>query len=55
MPNSIRTDTYTHDIKYNRNITPDVDDNNFESLVYKIIDSTESYLLQAQVVQVRVH
>jgi deoxyadenosine/deoxycytidine kinase len=45
MPNNIRKDLYTHDIKYNWNITPDVDDNNFEPLVNKIIDSNESYFI----------
>jgi ABC-type phosphate transport system ATPase subunit len=45
MSNNVRTDKYTHDIKYNWNITPDVDDNNFEALVNKIIDSKESYFI----------
>ena len=41
MPNNIITDKYIHDIKYNWNIIPDVDDNNFKPLVNKIIDSNE--------------
>ena len=45
MSNNIRTDLYTHDIKYNWNITPDVDDNNFEPLVNEIIESNESYFI----------
>ena len=35
MSNNFRTDKYIHDIKYNWNITPDVEDNNFEPLVKK--------------------
>ena len=45
MSNNFRTDKYIHDIKYNWNITPDVEDNNFEPLVKKIIDSNESYFI----------
>ena len=45
MSNNIRTDKYIHDIKYNWKITPDVDDNNFDPLVNKIIDSNESYFI----------
>jgi putative ribosome biogenesis GTPase RsgA len=45
MPNNIRKDLYTHDIKYNWNITPDVNDDNFEPLVNKIIDSNQSYFI----------
>jgi energy-coupling factor transporter ATP-binding protein EcfA2 len=45
MSNNFRTDKYIHDIKYNWNIAPDVEDNNFEPLVKKIIDSNESYFI----------
>ena len=45
MSNNIRTDKYIHDIKYNWNITPDIDDNNFKPLVNKIIDFNESYFI----------
>ena len=45
MSNNIRTDKYIHDIKYNWNVIPYVEDNNFEPLVNKIIDSNESYFI----------
>ena len=45
MSNNIRTDKYIHDIKYNWNVVPDVEDNNFEPLVKKILDSNESYFI----------
>jgi energy-coupling factor transporter ATP-binding protein EcfA2 len=45
MSNNFRTDKYIHGIKYNWNITPNVEDNNFEPLVTKIIDSNESYFI----------
>ena len=45
MSNNIRTEKYIHDIKYNWNVIPDVEDNNFEPLVNKIIESNESYFI----------
>ena len=39
MSNNIRKGHYVHDIKYKWNITPDVNDNNFEPLVNKIFSS----------------
>ena len=42
MSNNIRTDKY---IKYNWNIIPDGEDNNFEPLVNKIIESNESFFI----------
>ena len=46
MSNSKRTEKYIHDIKYEWNITPDVDNNNFEPLVDKIINSNASCTIQ---------
>ena len=45
MSNNMRTDNYIHDIKYNWNVIPDVEDNNFELWINKIIDSNESYFI----------
>ena len=45
MSNNIRTEKYIHDIKYNWNVIPDVEDNNFEPLISKIIYSNESYFI----------
>ena len=45
MPNNIRKEQYVHDIKYRWNMTPDVDDNNFEPLVNKIFSSNQSWFI----------
>ena len=45
MPNNIRTEHYVHDIKYQWNITPDIKDNNFEPLVDKILNSSQSWFI----------
>ncbi len=41
MSNNIRTDKFSHDIKFNWKITPDGDDNNFDDNNF-VDDNNES-------------
>ena len=42
LQQSLRTDIYSFDAYYNWRTTPDVEDNNFKPLVYKIINNNHS-------------
>ena len=55
MSNNFRNDKYIHDIKYNWNITPDVEDNNFEPLVKKKLIQMNRISLRGRLDVVRVH
>jgi DNA replication protein DnaC len=46
MQYAMRTEQYEIKKYYNWRVTPDVDDNNFKSLVDKIIDSDQSCMLE---------